>query len=1035
MTKELAGNCIKIRWLQDGELVDSGIYVLWTIPADGAVNIPLSQSILVMFSQSVNTSTITWSISPPITMIPTWDPTVTLATLTHPSPLATCTNYTAEVYGVIPGPAANPWTFRTFCPTGSSLVTLISPVGGEDWTGGSTHSIIWNQSSPSGADIAWALDWLDYSTWVRIANGTAGNGTQAYTWTVPSVDRTNAQVRVCAGPPTGYSDCSTSGPFTIDSTAPVLVSHDPPDGAIDVPVTMFLTVVFSENMNQAGTERAFISNPPAFVLSTTWPDPRTIILQLEGLRTATRYVWGFDCTATDSSNWGNPLANCTATHDFTTEGGAPVSSISLLSPRGGESWTGGSTHDARFMVNNAKPVTDVFTVDATFRYAGGARVGSIGSIVLTVPSGVALDGQISWVVPGVDALDVIVNVTATNRTGVTFWDESAAFEIDSTPPQVLSFSPSGLQIPLDPPVFVRFSEPMAIPPPDVLPLTISPSIGLAATWAAARDSVSGRTSGSQPCVTYTIRLISSLRDDSDPGNALAGPAPFSWTFTTTCGPTVALLAPDGGEDWTGGSTHAIQWSTADPDDSTLRISLSYSLDGGSDGFSNVIAGPLVVAVGGGSYPWALPRVDSSSVLVRITATDSTGNAASDTSAAVFTIDSTPPALLVSFPADGASGHKSTWDLWFVWTEGVDRSSFATAFGLSPDPGGLGLEWSVSNLGGDVLLVTHNPLKSRTAYSATFAITAKDDSDPGNFLAAAVVVGFTTRPPPPVNPPVALAVGHNQVEVGEPTTFDGTGSSGVIRDYVWRIADNHGAFVAVLVGPLATYTFQQQGRYSVTLFVTDVNGVVDDDTIEIAVTSNPHSDALIAAGAAGAALAAAALVAGTEGGKLAAFQFFLSPLYARRKRDELLDHETRGMIRGYILVHPGDSYSDIRSNLGLSNGTLSYHLMVLEREGIVRSHARGSRKLFYPRDARLPNDGGGMHEVQIRMLHAIEEIPGLAVTDLAGALGITSQLALYHLRALAKEGRIRFERRGFRLRCFAQMNGSEDTAPEESVPKD
>ena len=142
-----------------------------------------------------------------------------------------------------------------------------------------------------------------------------------------------------------------------------------------------------------------------------------------------------------------------------------------------------------------------------------------------------------------------------------------------------------------------------------------------------------------------------------------------------------------------------------------------------------------------------------------------------------------------------------------------------------------------------------------------------------------------------------------------------------------------------------------------------------------------------------------------------------------------------MIRGYILVHPGDSYSDIRRNLGLSNGTLSYHLTVLAREGIVRSHARGSRKLFYPRDARLPNDGGGMHEVQIRMLRAIEQIPGLAVTDLAGALGITSQLALYHLRALAKEGRIRFERRGFRLRCFAQMNGSEDTAPEESVPKD
>jgi len=222
---------------------------------------------------------------------------------------------------------------------------------------------------------------------------------------------------------------------------------------------------------------------------------------------------------------------------------------------------------------------------------------------------------------------------------------------------------------------------------------------------------------------------------------------------------------------------------------------------------------------------------------------------------------------------------------------------------------------------------------------------------------------------------------------------------------------------------------------VTLFVTDVNGAVDDDTIEIAVTSNPNSDGLIAAGAAGAALAAAALVASTEGGKLAAFQFFLFPLYARRKRDELLDQENRGMIRGYLLVHPGDSYSDIRRNLGLSNGTLSYHLTVLEREGIIQSQTRGSRKLFFPREARLPNDGGGMHEVQLRMLRAVREIPGLAVTDLAGALGISSQLALYHLRDLAAKGRIRFERRGLRLRCYAEGSEPWDASLDTPAPKD
>ena len=73
----------------------------------------------------------------------------------------------------------------------------------------------------------------------------------------------------------------------------------------------------------------------------------------------------------------------------------------------------------------------------------------------------------------------------------------------------------------------------------------------------------------------------------------------------------------------------------------------------------------------------------------------------------------------------------------------------------------------------------------------------------------------------------------------------------------------------------------------------------------------------------------------------------------------------------------------------------------------------------------------MHEVQLRMLRAVREVPGLAVTDLAGALGISSQLALYHLRDLAGKGIIRFERRGLRLRCYPE--GGAGLAQPESDP--
>jgi DNA-binding MarR family transcriptional regulator len=86
------------------------------------------------------------------------------------------------------------------------------------------------------------------------------------------------------------------------------------------------------------------------------------------------------------------------------------------------------------------------------------------------------------------------------------------------------------------------------------------------------------------------------------------------------------------------------------------------------------------------------------------------------------------------------------------------------------------------------------------------------------------------------------------------------------------------------------------------------------------------------------------------------------------------------------------------------------------------------KRFFPVGVRVPEDGGGLHEVQMRMLGAIREVPGLAVKDIAGALGITSQHALYHIRGLAAKGLVRLERKGVRLRCFP--DGGPTPTPKE-----
>ncbi len=61
----------------------------------------------------------------------------------------------------------------------------------------------------------------------------------------------------------------------------------------------------------------------------------------------------------------------------------------------------------------------------------------------------------------------------------------------------------------------------------------------------------------------------------------------------------------------------------------------------------------------------------------------------------------------------------------------------------------------------------------------------------------------------------------------------------------------------------------------------------------------------------------------------------------------------------------------------------------------------------------------MHEVQQQILRHLRESGGLAVNDVAGVIGISRQLAIYHLRDLSRRGLVRIERRAFRIVAYAE----------------
>ena len=113
-------------------------------------------------------------------------------------------------------------------------------------------------------------------------------------------------------------------------------------------------------------------------------------------------------------------------------------------------------------------------------------------------------------------------------------------------------------------------------------------------------------------------------------------------------PTASLTAPNGGELLRGGDTFTITWSASDAHFGTTPIALHYSTDGGATYPYTITAG----TANDGSYAWTVPGVESTTVRVRLTATDDVGHVTTDASEADFAIDNTAPVVVLTAPNGG-----------------------------------------------------------------------------------------------------------------------------------------------------------------------------------------------------------------------------------------------------------------------------------------------------------------------------------------------------------------------------------------------
>ena len=143
---------------------------------------------------------------------------------------------------------------------------------------------------------------------------------------------------------------------------------------------------------------------------------------------------------------------------------------------------------------------------------------------------------------------------------------------------------------------------------------------------------------------------------------------------------------------------------------------------------------------------------------------------------------------------------------------------------------------------------------------------------------------------------------------------------------------------------------------------------------------------------------------TEFGKYK-FLLFLLPLYTRLNKDEVLDQYTRGKIHGYIIANPGDHYNIIKKKLNLRNGTLAYHLRVLERENLIKSKRDGIYKRFYPSEMspseieKIKTNGHKLTKKQRKFLEIIRGRPGVSQKELVLMSRMKQPAVNYHIRLL------------------------------------
>ena len=157
------------------------------------------------------------------------------------------------------------------------------------------------------------------------------------------------------------------------------------------------------------------------------------------------------------------------------------------------------------------------------------------------------------------------------------------------------------------------------------------------------------TTGATPDGTYDLTITAAEQTKIEHSTQVA--------LTVMAAEDVVVTAPDGGEEWCGGDSEDITWTSSSID----TVKIEYSTNGGGNWTTEVEKFPAA----GGSYSWTIPDAPSANCLVRIC--DAKDSTPCDQSDAAFTIRTLPSA-----PSECVASEDSCDKVRLTWIDNSDN---------------------------------------------------------------------------------------------------------------------------------------------------------------------------------------------------------------------------------------------------------------------------------------------------------------------------------------------------------------------------